>query len=112
MGRRDGENEERQASRRGRCDVLRSGIRHVHVRCGCDVKLAAPTGNTPLVDCRFACVISAAFHIAIERFELLLSHGENPNARDVAGTTALMYAISAGDLRKIKMLLDLGARLI
>lgn len=53
-------------------------------------------------------VMHAALHGSEDFVRLLLDHGADPNARDGAGATALMWA--AGDIGKVRLLLASGAQ--
>jgi ankyrin repeat protein len=61
--------------------------------------LKGPGGATPLMQ--------AALYGDSESLRLLLDNGANPNVRNEAGATALMWA--ANDLEKTRLLLDQGA---
>jgi len=69
---------------------------------GLDVNIAEEsTGVTPLF---FA--VRNKNHIIAKRF---LSHGANPNQKDIQGQTALIYAVEKTDLNIIRTLLIYGA---
>ncbi|HXF39825.1 MAG TPA: ankyrin repeat domain-containing protein [Blastocatellia bacterium] len=61
--------------------------------------LRGPGGTTPLMQ--------AALYGDAESVRLLLDNGADPNIRNEAGATALMWAVS--DLEKTRLLLDRGA---
>ncbi len=63
------------------------------------LELRDERGNTPL--------IQAAFYLDAEMLRCFLERGANPNARNGAGVTALMKAVS--DVRKTRLLLEHGA---
>jgi mono/diheme cytochrome c family protein len=63
------------------------------------VKLRGPQGATPLM--------SAALYGDAALVSRLLAAGADPDARDIAGATALMWAVP--DRRKMQLLLDAGA---
>ena len=52
----------------------------------------------------------AALYGEAATVKLLLSRGADPNAKTTAGTTALMLA--SGDIDKVRMLVDRGAKSI
>ncbi len=61
--------------------------------------LRGPQGTTPLMQ--------AALYGDVESVRLLLDNGADPNVRNEAGATALMWAVN--DLEKTRLLLDRGA---
>src|SRR6516162_6855862 len=74
-----------------------AGIREFLARGG-DVNLKDSRGATPLM--------YAAMSGSLETMKMLLAAGAEVNARDAFGASALLW--SAGDLRKVRLLLGKG----
>ncbi len=83
------------AIRRGDLALLAS-----HLREGTPLNVQTADGTTPLM--------VAALHGTPEVLGLLLRHGADPNAVSKDGATALLFA--AGDLHKVRLLIDGGAQ--
>jgi ankyrin repeat protein/mono/diheme cytochrome c family protein len=85
-----------QAIRRGDTELLATLLRQ-----GTPVNLRTADGTTPLM---YAAVRGSA-----DSVKLLLEHGADPNAANDAKVTALLW--SAGDLHKVRLLVNRGANL-
>ncbi len=83
------------AIRRGDLALLVS-----HLREGTPLNVQTSDGTTPLM--------IAALHGTPEVLGLLLRHGADPNAVNKDGASALLFA--AGDLHKVRLLIDGGAQ--
>src|SRR4029079_8818721 len=83
-------------------DFLRAGDRQSFMRLASDSKIVdrkGPGGTTPLMQ--------AVLYGSLDDVRLLLQKGADPNIRNEAGATALMWALS--DPEKTRLLLEHGA---
>ncbi|XP_076846344.1 ankyrin repeat domain-containing protein 39 [Brachyhypopomus gauderio] len=79
-------------------------------QCSCGGRCSAPSVHQTLDEMDFERGIwSAALDADLERVQLLLKRGTDPNIRDQTGYTALHYASRAGHLPVCELLLTHGA---